>query len=339
MKAIQIIRPGEIRLVEMNKPTVQPDKVLLKVKYVGFCDSDADIFSGKNQMVKLPLILGHEIGAVIEATGYDVPDYIKPGLSCTVDPYMACGNCLSCRNGRPNACPNNQILGVHYNGAMCEFISLPWNKVIVDPRITPKDFTLVEPMSAGFHAVARAAVTDVDTVAVIGCGMNGIGAVIRSSSRGAKVIAIDTEYDKLDLARSLGANYTINFQSDPVHSYLLAVTHNYGPDVIIETVGTPASYQMAINEVAFTGRVVCTGYSKTEILFDTKHLVQKELDVRGACNATQEDFRAVMECLKWGKCPSDKLISGVYEAEQVKDALNQWTANQRKVSRILIQFK
>ncbi|MDP4240668.1 MAG: zinc-binding alcohol dehydrogenase family protein, partial [Bacteroidota bacterium] len=306
--------------------------------YVGFCGSDLNTYSGKNPMVKLTVLPGHEIGAVVEAVGEGVPGHIQPGVSCTVNPYTACGSCPSCRNGRPNACQFNQTFGVQRDGAMCEYITVPWSKVIPDAEISSKDFALVEPMSVGFHAVSRGQVTDLDVVMVIGCGMIGVGAIVRSALRGARVIAVDVDDSKLELAKRLGAAYTINSKTEDVHARLQAITNNAGPDVVIEAVGAPPTYQMAINEVAFTGRVVCIGYAKTEIAFETKYFVQKELDIRGSRNAMPEDFRAVIEYLKRGTCPKDKLISGIFEPEQAQDAMKQWQANPGKVFRIFVKF-
>ncbi len=338
MKAIQIIQPGEIKTVEIEKPSVRPGEVLVKIKYVGFCGSDLNTYSGKNPMVQLPVIPGHEIGAVIEAVGDNVPEHLVPEMSCTINPYTACGSCSSCRNGRPNACRFNQTFGVQRNGAMCEYIAVPWSKVIADAEINSKDFALVEPMSVGFHAVSRAEVTDLDVVMVIGCGMIGVGAIVRSALRGAKVIAVDVDDEKLALARRLGATFIINSKTESVHERLQSITNNFGPDVVVEAVGAPATYQMAINEVAFTGRVVCIGYAKTEIAFETKYFVQKELDIRGSRNAMPEDFRAVMEYLKRGTCPKDELISAVFKPEQATEAMNFWMKDPGKVFRILIEF-
>ena len=338
MKAIQITNPGEVKIVELPRPEISNDEVLIKIHYVGFCGSDLNTYSGKNPMVKLPVIPGHEIGGVIEAIGSNVPENLKVGTPCTVNPYTACGNCASCRNGRPNACQFNQTFGVQRNGAMCEYIAVPWNKVIADAAVTPKDFCLVEPMSVGFHAVERAKVSDLDTVMVIGCGMIGVGAIVRSVLRGAKVIAVDVDNDKLLLAKQLGASFTINSQTEDVHERLQTITESFGADVVIEAVGAPATYTMAINEAAFTGRVVFIGYAKTEIAFETKYFVQKELDIRGSRNAMPSDFRAVMEYMKRGDCPKHKLISGVYSPEQAQEALEKWKENPGKVFRILIEF-
>ncbi|MBK5722356.1 zinc-binding alcohol dehydrogenase family protein [Dysgonomonas sp. Marseille-P4677] len=338
MKALIISEKGETSLTQKDKPEIKQGEVLLKIKYVGFCGSDLNTFLGKNPMAKLPVIPGHEIGAVIESVASEVPENIRPGMPCTVNPYTSCGYCPSCRNGKPNACQFNQTLGVQRDGAMSEYIAVPWQKVIMDSALTPKDFVLVEPMSVGFHAVSRAAITDLDTVMVIGCGMIGVGAIIRSVLRGAKVIAVDMDDDKLILAKSLGVADTINSKTENVHERLLAITNGTGPDVIIEAVGAPATYQMAINEVAFTGRVVCIGYAKSEIAFETKFFVMKELDIRGSRNAMPEDFRAVIEYMKRGTCPKDKLISAIYKPEQAQQALEYWSQHPGQVFRILIEF-
>jgi len=338
MKAVAILEEGKVSLIEREKPQPKQGEVLVKIKYVGFCGSDLNTFLGKNPMVKLPVIPGHEIGAVVEAVAEGVPENIQPGMSCTVNPYTNCGHCPSCRNGRPNACQFNQTFGVQRDGAMCEYIAVPWQKVIVDKDISPRDFALVEPMSVGFHAVSRAEVTDLDVVLVIGCGMIGIGAIVRAALRGARVIAMDMDDDKLELAKKLGASYTINSKTEDVHQRLQEITNSAGPDVVIEAVGAPVTYQTAINEVAFTGRVVCIGYAKTEIAFETKYFVQKELDIRGSRNAMPEDFRAVMKYMKRGTCPTSELISGIYKPEEAQKALEDWAANPAKVFRILVEF-
>ena len=295
MKAIQISHNQQLDVIEVEHPQTPNDKeVLLKICYAGFCGSDLNTFMGRNPMALNPVIPGHEVGAVIEAVGKDVPETLKPGMVVTCNPYTHCGKCASCRNQRVNACQHNETLGVQRHGAMKEYISLPWEKVIPAGSLTPKTCALIEPMSVGFHAVSRAQATDIDVVMVIGCGMVGMGAVVRSAMRGAIVIAADIDDEKLLLARQMGASHTINTKTEDVHQRLQEITEGYGPDVVIEAVGSPATYQMAVNEVAFTGRVICIGYAKTEVSFQTKHFVQKELDIRGSRNALPSDFRAVI---------------------------------------------
>ena len=338
MKAIQIIEPSKVKVVEIEKPRIGKGEVMVKIKYVGFCGSDLNTFLGRNPMVKLPVIPGHEVGAVIEAVGEDVPDSLKPGMTVTLNPYTNCGTCASCRNGRVNACEHNETLGVQRNGVMAENAVLPWQKIIPAEGISVRDCALIEPMSVGFHAVNRGAVQDGEYVMVIGCGMVGMGAVVRAALRGAIVIAVDVDDEKLLLAKESGATYTINSIKEDVHTRMQEITSSYGADVVIEAVGSPVTYVMSINEVGFTGRVVCIGYAKSEVSFQTKLFVQKELDIRGSRNATPGDFRGVISYLQSGRCPIDKFISSIITPEETETALNNWAATPGKVFRILVNL-
>lgn len=337
MKAVHISGKGEVSLLKKEKPIPQKGEVLLKIRYVGFCGSDLNTFLGNNPMVKLPVIPGHEIGAIVEEVTDGVPDVIKKGMACTVNPYTHCGYCSSCRNGRSNACRYNQTLGVQRDGAMCEYLVVPWEKVIAGEGIDVHTLALVEPMSVGFHAVSRAEIADTDTVMVIGCGMVGMGAVVRSVIRGARVIAVDVDDEKLKIAKILGAEYGINSKTENIHDRLSEITQNMGADVIVEAVGSPVTYRMAVDEVAFTGRVICIGYAKSEVAFETKYFVSKELDIRGSRNALPEDFRAVMQYFKRNDI-SETFISAVYPPERACEALEYWATNPGKVFRILIEF-
>lgn len=338
MKTIQIIEQGKAHVIDTVKPQLKPGHILLKIGYVGFCGSDLNTFRGLNPLVKLPIVPGHEIGATIEAVAEDVPSAFYPGLHATVNPYTNCGHCPACRNRRPNACEFNQTFGVQRDGAMSEYLSVPWEKVIVDKDITVRDFALVEPMSVGFHAVSRAEITDIDTAMVIGCGMIGIGAIIRAVIRGANVIAVDVDDTKLALARQLGASHTINSAKEDIHERVREITDACGADVIIEAVGHPSTYITSITEAAFTGRVVYIGYAKEKVPFDTQFFVKKELDIRGSRNALPCDFKAVIEYLKRGTCPVDQLITAIYPPEEAQTALEKWSANPSDVFRILIRF-
>ena len=346
MKAIQISEPSVMKVIEMAEPEMGDGEVLLKMRYVGFCGSDLNTFRGGNPMVKMPVVPGHEVGAEIVSVGKNVPDMLKPGMIVTVNPYTNCGKCASCRNGRVNACEHNETLGVQRWGAMRELLVLPWEKVIPAEGLDSRTCALIEPMSVGFHAVNRAQVTDIDVVMVIGCGMVGMGAVVRAALRGATVIAADIDDEKLALAKEMGATYAVNTLQEDVHARLLELTGGFGPDVVIEAVGSVPTYQMAVNEVAFTGRVVCIGYAKSEVSFQTKYFVQKELDIRGSRNAQPSDFRAVIHYLQKlkesgdGSLESvvDRLISGDVAPEGALEAMQQWAENPGKVFRILVHF-
>ena len=152
------------------------------------------------------------------------------------------------------------------------------------------------------------------------------------------MVAADIDDEKLALAREMGAAFTINTMTEDVHARLQEITAGFGPDVIIEAVGSPVTYNMAVNEVAFTGRVICIGYAKTEVSFQTKFFVQKELDIRGSRNAQPSDFRGVIRYLERGTCPVDRLISAEVTPEEAPKAMQQWAENPGKVFRILVKF-
>ena len=338
MKAIQIPGLQQMVVVDLPKPEAKAGEVLLKLEYVGFCGSDLNTFMGRNTMAKENVIPGHEIGAVIEAVGEGVPEDLKPGMIVTVNPYTNCGHCASCRNGRVNACQNNETLGVQRDGAMREYIALPWEKIIPLKGVSTRDAALIEPMSVGFHAVDRGQVTDIDTVLVFGCGMVGLGAVVRAVQRGATVIAVDISDEKLQIAKSLGATYGINSMEENVVEKVKEYTDGFGADCVVEAVGSPVTYVTAIDAVSFTGRVVCIGYAKSDVSFQTKYFVQKELDIRGSRNANPSDFRAVLRYMQRTNVPMDQFISGIATPETAINAMENWAKAPGQVFRILVKF-
>lgn len=329
MKTLQITQPGCIRLTQTPEPFPGPGEIKVKIQYAGFCGSDLNTFRGANAMVSYPRIPGHEIGASIEALGSDVPDTFKPGQIVTLNPYTSCGKCASCRRSRPNACENNETLGVQRDGAMKEFICIPWQKVIPCGSVPLKYTALIEPMSVGFHAANRGRVTKDDVVMVIGCGMVGLGALVSAVQRGATVIAADIDEGKLRLARKLGASYTYNS--------ITPWENLPDPDVVIEAVGSVPTYRMAVERVAFTGRIVCIGYAKTDVSLPTGLFVKKELDIMGSRNATPEDFQDVISYLSSG-VDADAFISDIISPENAQDALEKWNSEPGKVFRILTRW-
>ncbi len=338
MKMLCIDAPGHFFFGEAQLPRPQAGEVLLKVKKVGYCGTDLSTFRGVSPLVTYPCIPGHEIAAVIAETTVNVPPEFKPGLAVTVIPYTACGKCPSCRAGRSNACQHNQTLGVHRPGALTEFIVTPWDKLIVAP-LPLRDLALIEPLAVGFHAVARGRVTAQDIVLVFGCGMIGLGAIAAAGlHRGATVIAADIVDAKLVLAKKAGATHTINSQTENLHERLRALTGGDGPGVVIEAVGAPATFQAAISEVAFAGRVVYIGYAKTPVSYETKLFVFKELDILGTRNAKLDDFRDVVQLLRSGRYPSDDTVTRTVPWNQAGVALQAWMDNPGSVTKIHVDI-
>lgn len=338
MKAVVIDAPGVISLREVERPQPAVGEVLLRLSYVGFCGSDLSTYLGKNPMVSYPRIPGHEISGVISALGEEVPDDFQVGDAATVVPYTSCGRCPSCRRGRSNACRENQTLGVQRDGAMQEYITVPWQKVLPVPALNELELAMVEPLTVGFHAIQRGAVEESDRVMVLGCGMIGAGAIAGAALRGARVIAVDIDKHKLELAEMLGARHSINSKVEDLHKELEALTGGDGPDVVIEAAGNPLTYKAAVDEVAFTGRVVCIGYAGSEVSFATKLFVQKEMDILGSRNATAEDFREVISYLEQGTFPLEQMITDKVKAADVASAVKNWAEDPGKVMKILLDF-
>jgi len=338
MKAIRIIRPGEVQLTEREKPAAGPEEVLLKILYVGFCGSDLSTYLGKNPLVSYPRIPGHEIAAIIEETGSGVPPHLRRGMEVTVIPYTSCGHCAACRNGRPNACEHNQTLGVQRDGAMTEYITVPWEKVLTAPGLSGKELALIEPLTVGFHAIARGEVKQSDTVLVLGCGMIGSGAIIAAADRGARVIAADIDDGKLTLARQLGAEEVIHTKKEDLHTALQDRLQGEAPAVVVEAAGNPVTYRAAVEEVAFTGRMVCIGYAPREIPFATSLWVKKELDIRGSRNALPADFEQVIETMQKKTFPADALISRIIAPEEAAQAFADWAENPGQIQKILLRL-
>jgi len=210
MKTFYIDAPGKTSFGEIEMPACKPDEVLLRVKRVGFCGTDLNTFRGVNPLVSYPRIPGHEIAAIVEETGKDVPDHIKAGMQASVSPYQNCGSCPSCRRNRPNCCENNMVLGNQKDGIFNAYATINWRKLYPSEVLSIPELALVEPLVVSFHAVARGRMGPNDTVAVIGCGMIGLGVVAGAADRGAAVIGIDVDDNKLQIAQKAGASFTVN---------------------------------------------------------------------------------------------------------------------------------
>jgi threonine dehydrogenase-like Zn-dependent dehydrogenase len=335
MKALVLKQPGQAAIESRPDPVITAGHVLLKVRMVGLCGSDLNSFRGLNPMVSFPRIPGHEVCATImESTD----SALRVGTDVTMSPYTACGQCASCKRGRPNACQFNQTLGVQRDGALAEYLVMP-NEKIYPARLSPKELSLVEPLTVGFHAAARGRVTATDKVAVLGCGGVGLGAIAAAGARGAMTICVDVDDEKLALARNAGGTHTINTSRESLHDRLLEMTDGLGPDVIIEAIGTPNTFRAAVEEVAFTGRVVYIGYAKEPVAYETRLFVQKELDILGSRNALPEDFRAVIELLEAKKFPVDQAISMITSIDDAGDVLRAWSENPAKYKKILVSME
>lgn len=336
MRAVSLVAPRRVELVEMPEPQPGPGEVLLEVGYVGLCGSDLNAYRGTSPMVSYPRVMGHEIGGTVIARGDAVPSEYRVGTKTTLSPYSHCGTCAACLAGRTNSCQHNQTLGVQRDGALCERLVVHHSRLHASDSLSLQELALVEPLSVGYHATEVGRVCAKDQVLVLGCGAVGLGAVAAASVKGARVIGLDLETSKLELARSLGATGAVNGAAADGPEQIAALTGDFGPSVVIEAVGSPTTYRLALDLVAPVGRLVCIGYSDRPVELDTKLIVRKELEVLGSRNALGE-FRLVLRMLEARTLPFTRLISRTVPLTAVGEALADWEAAPGAITRILVQ--
>jgi threonine dehydrogenase-like Zn-dependent dehydrogenase len=337
VKAISIPAPGQVEVTDVPEPKVGPEDVLVKVHYVGLCGSDLGLYRGTFALGSYPRIPGHEVGGVVVARGGGVPDSVQEGDRVMLSPYSNCGLCPACRAGRPNACQFNQTLGLQCDGALVERFAIHYSQVFSSQILSLQELALVEPLSVGYHAANRGRVSEVDTVLVLGCGTVGLGVVAAAVCKGATVIAVDVDESKLTQARNFGALHTIDSARQDALATLNGLTGGEGVSVAIEAVGLPETFRLAVEAVAFAGRVVYVGYAKEKVAFDTTLFVRKELDILGARNALRA-FPAVIQMMEGRQQPFSGLVSRIYPFDQTAHALQDWDTAPGKFTKILIHM-
>jgi 2-desacetyl-2-hydroxyethyl bacteriochlorophyllide A dehydrogenase len=334
MKAIVLEEPGRAGVRDVEGPSLRNDEVLLQVRMVGLCGSDLNSYRGRNPLVSYPRVPGHEIAATVVDAGSHKE--WKRGTPVTLSPYNACGRCAACERGRPNACRDNETLGVQRDGALAELIAVPAAKLF-RANLTLKELCLVEPLTVGFHAVGRGRVRAEDTVAVFGCGGVGLGVVAGAAFRGAHVIGIDLDNEKLETAKKAGAAEAINSKKSDVHARLMELTNGRGPGVVIEAIGLPETYRAAVEEVAYAGRVVYIGWAKEQVAYETRPFVHKELDILGSRNAMPEDFDDVIRMLEAKRFPVDAAVTHVVPFEETPGILEEWSREPARFTKIMVE--
>jgi 2-desacetyl-2-hydroxyethyl bacteriochlorophyllide A dehydrogenase len=338
MKAFAIQQERKIQATEIAEPQLSSTDVLIEVHYIGLCGSDLSSYRGLMPFVTLPRIPGHEISGIVLEKGSAVPDTLHIGDRVTVSPYTRCGTCPSCRSGRDNCCQYNQTLGVQRDGALTERIAVPFEKVFTSGVLSATGMALVEPFSVGYHGANRGEVRETDTVLVIGCGTIGMGALCAAVRKGATVIALDVDDSKLTRAKRFGAAYTLNSSTENVQERINAITSHEGVSVVIEAAGSPATFNLALELVCFSGRVVTIGYSKNETGIKTQLIVSKELNIYGSRNALRV-FPSVIRMIEQNESLYQEMITKIFPFDQTPEAFAYWDENPGTVSKILIKVK
>jgi threonine dehydrogenase-like Zn-dependent dehydrogenase len=221
---------------------------------------------------------------------------------------------------------------------MRQRLALPYTKVFSSELLSMQELALVEPMSVGYHAANRGEVDEMDNVLVIGCGTIGIGAIAAAVRKGATVLAVDVDHGKLDVASRFGAHHTANSTRDDVMGIVNDLTDQEGVSVAVEAVGLPDTYRLAVEAVAYAGRVVYIGYAKEPVCFDTTDFVRKELDIRGSRNALRV-FPAVIRMIEKREQPFAELVTQVYPYAAADEALRNWDRAPGRFTKVMIDMR
>lgn len=285
MKAIYLQSPGEIRVQQVPKPSRKENEVLIKVRSLGICGSDIGAYMGTNPLVSYPRIIGHEVaGEVVEVPANETE--LAVGDHVVLEPYVYCGKCYPCQNGRTNCCENLTVLGVHIDGAMSEYFSHPRHLVHKVPDNIPWNLlAMVEPLTISMHAVKRSRVKKGEHVVITGSGPIGLLAAQYALTLEAIPIVVDPVDERLEFAKEIGVKYVINpVKSDAVNE-IKTITNGKMAEVIIEASGNAAAIRSSIDYVAYSGRTSLVGWPKNEISLPTALFTKKELDIVGSRNS------------------------------------------------------
>lgn len=337
MKAIVISNPNEIEIREVPMPEVKEGEALLKVKYVGICGADLASYTGNQPFTTYPRIPGHEFSAEI----VEIPENdkgLKAGDIVTCNPYFNCTECYSCQRGFVNCCTDNQTMGVQRDGAFCEYIAMPVERIYKGKGLSAKELALIEPFSISQHAVSRAQIKDTDNVLVIGAGPIGLFALLAAKQKCKKIAVADILDNRLSLATEYGADAVVNTKEKSLGEFTAEFTNGNGFDVCIEACGAPETFLGCIESAAFAGNIILIGNGKRETTFNHSVLLKKELNVHGSRNALKDDFINNIDLVASGKADVMKMVSGVYDMENAIDAFEALKNNNGTLAKLLIKI-
>lgn len=284
MKAAVTVRPRLMEIREAPEPQPGPGEALVRVEAVGICGSDLHLYTGDHPYARFPQTQGHEFAGIVEGFGPGYDGLIGVGERVAVEPLLPCGACYPCRQGRPNCCTRMVTLGVHVPGALTERIAVPGKLLYRADDLDPELAAMVEPASIGVQAVARGVVTAEDRVVVFGAGPIGQAVLLAAADRGARVLMVDRIASRLDLARRLGAEVTLDATTADPAGAVAEWTSGDGAGVVVDATGVPSVIRSAVDLVASAGRVVVVGLSDQEVSIPVIAFTRKELTIVGSRN-------------------------------------------------------
>ena len=338
MKAIQVVKPRDVRWVDLPMPEItEANQVRVKVKAAGVCGSDIHIAHGTNVFATYPRIIGHEVSGEVESIGSAV-EGLAVGDLVVLEPIAYCGECYACKNGRPNVCQNLQVYGVHRDGGFCQYIVVPASRLYKVPSaFSARQAAAIEPFTIGAQCAWRGGVKAGDTVLVTGAGPMGLIAVDTCKALGATVIVAELNDYRLEMAKAFGADFTINPSAANLRDELMNITSGEGPNVILEATGVPELISSAIELVSVAGRVVPLGFGREPVPIDFAMVTKKEVGIFGSRLQTYK-FEPVIKRLANNLGRIDMLINKVYPAKDYAQAFEDFTAQDSKVCKAILEF-
>jgi len=300
MKSIVLNKPEQFSLVEIP-PSRQPsaNEALVRVRRIGICGTDLHAFKGEQPFFSYPRVLGHELGVEIVKVGENQEE-LRVGDRCAVEPYLNCGECIACRQGKTNCCEKLQVLGVHTDGGMRELITLPTNKLHKSETLSLDQLALVEPLCIGAHAVSRAQIKTGEFALVVGAGPIGLSVILSAQLAGAKVIVMDVNEERLRFAREHFRVAAAIKADDRAIAQLKEITGGDLPTVVFDATGNQQAMNDSFNWPAPGGRLVLVGLFQGNLTLHDPEAHRRELTVLFSRNATGADFKRLIALLEAG---------------------------------------
>ncbi|MEO5889964.1 MAG: zinc-binding alcohol dehydrogenase family protein [Ferruginibacter sp.] len=323
MEALICTGPGTLEYKDIPAPLPQPGQSIIRIKRIGICGTDLHAYTGTQPYFSYPRILGHELAADFitssEETGF------KPGENLTLLPYFNCGKCIACKNGKPNCCTGIKVCGVHIDGGMVEYLSVPSYSLVKSEGLSYDELALVEPLAIGAHGIGRAAVQPGEFVLIIGAGPIGMGTMEFARIAGGKVIALDINDSRLQFCKDkLKVEHVINATTEDVLERLKEITNGDMPVVVIDATGSQKAINNALQYLAHGGRFVLIGLQKEAISFSHPEFHKRESTLMSSRNATRKDFDHVIDCMKKRLVDPTTYITHRVGFDKVKDVFATW---------------
>jgi threonine 3-dehydrogenase len=319
--------PG-IVLREVPVPACGPSEALIRVHHAGVCGTDLHIWewdSWASKRLKPPVIVGHEFAGEITQLGSEAgaAGLLAVGDLVTAEGHIVCGHCLQCRLGAAHLCRRTQIIGVDRDGAFADYIVMPASNVMTLDGIPTEIGAIMDPMGNAVHTVLEAEVPG-STVLVLGCGPIGCFAIGVARAAGASlVIASDLNPKRLELARAMGAQITLNPTHDDVVARVRELTGGDGVDLVCEMSGHPSGHAQAFAAARMGGRVNLLGTpSRTTEVDFARDIIFKGLTLYGVTGRKMyETWHQMFRFLRAGQVDPRPVITHRFPLEQIADAI------------------